>query len=204
MNKHEEFEEWVAKQTNGRNLNTENKRSVYDVLSGNGAKLECKLSGDPSCNNQAKCRNLLGDGRTPKMYDRLIWGIESTLHADVILFDIPYLWVTRFCANRRGRTLNCGLDRVQSWPGSELWAKYRITEDQLTERYGKHAPRYRPSTPEDEEEPVPRRCPFCHDERGEIRRVRGGYQGVCPTCGATGPKRESHDEGLRAWNGKER
>jgi hypothetical protein len=39
--------------------------------------------------------------------------------------------------------------------------------------------------------PRPRRCPFCKQAKGEIRKARGGYQGVCPNCGATGPKRES-------------
>jgi hypothetical protein len=50
--------------------------------------------------------------------------------------------------------------------------------------------------------PKPRRCPFCKKAKGEIRKVRGGYQCVCPNCGATGPKRESQDEALRAWNGR--
>ena len=30
--------------------------------------------------------------------------------------------------------------------------------------------------------------PFCKQVKGEIRKVRGG-QGVCPNCGAMGPKR---------------
>jgi len=51
--------------------------------------------------------------------------------------------------------------------------------------------------------PKPRRCPFCKQSKGEIRKVRGGFQGVCPHCGATGPKRESRDEALMAWNGRE-
>jgi hypothetical protein len=51
--------------------------------------------------------------------------------------------------------------------------------------------------------PKPRRCPFCKDAKGEIRKVRGGFQGVCPNCGASGPKRESQDDALRAWNGRE-
>jgi DNA-binding transcriptional regulator YiaG/rubredoxin len=42
--------------------------------------------------------------------------------------------------------------------------------------------------------PKPRRCPFCKEVKGEVRKVRGGFQGVCPECGATGPKRESYDE----------
>jgi len=49
----------------------------------------------------------------------------------------------------------------------------------------------------------PRSCPFCKEVKGEIRKVRGGYQGVCPNCGATGPKRESYDRALLAWNGKD-
>jgi hypothetical protein len=49
--------------------------------------------------------------------------------------------------------------------------------------------------------PKPRRCPFCKQAKGEIRRVRGSHQGVCPNCAAIGPKRESYDEALRAWNG---
>jgi hypothetical protein len=49
--------------------------------------------------------------------------------------------------------------------------------------------------------PKPRRCPFCKQAKGEVRRVRGGFQGVCPNCGATGPKRESYGEALSAWNG---
>ena len=50
--------------------------------------------------------------------------------------------------------------------------------------------------------PKPRRCPFCKEAKGEIRRVRGEHQGVCPKCGATGPKRENYDGALKAWNGK--
>jgi Restriction alleviation protein Lar len=50
--------------------------------------------------------------------------------------------------------------------------------------------------------PKPRRCPFCKRAKGEIRKARGGFQGVCLNCGATGPRRKSHDEALRAWNGK--
>jgi rubredoxin len=41
--------------------------------------------------------------------------------------------------------------------------------------------------------PKPRSCPFCKQAKGEVRRVRGGYQGVCPNCGATGPKRQNYD-----------
>jgi hypothetical protein len=52
--------------------------------------------------------------------------------------------------------------------------------------------------------PKPRQCPFCKKAKGEIRRSRGGFLGVCPNCGATGPKRESDDEALRAWNRKGR
>jgi hypothetical protein len=51
--------------------------------------------------------------------------------------------------------------------------------------------------------PKPCRCPFCKQVKGEIRRRRGGFLGVCPNCGASGPKRESYDEALAAWNGKE-
>ena len=50
--------------------------------------------------------------------------------------------------------------------------------------------------------PKPRRCPFCKQAKGVIRRGRGGLSGVCPNCLASGPKRESPDEALRAWNGK--
>jgi hypothetical protein len=38
---------------------------------------------------------------------------------------------------------------------------------------------------------------------GEIRKVSGGFQGVCPKCGAMGPKRKRHDEALEAWNDRE-
>jgi hypothetical protein len=48
----------------------------------------------------------------------------------------------------------------------------------------------------------PRRCPFCKQAKGEVRRSRGGFLGVCPNCDARGPMRGSHDEALRAWNGK--
>jgi hypothetical protein len=50
--------------------------------------------------------------------------------------------------------------------------------------------------------PKPRRCPFCKRAKGEIRRAKRMYQGVCPKCGAMGPKREGYDEALKAWNGK--
>ena len=36
--------------------------------------------------------------------------------------------------------------------------------------------------------PRPRRCPFCNQAKGEIRKANRMYQGVCPNCGATGPK----------------
>ena len=49
----------------------------------------------------------------------------------------------------------------------------------------------------------PRPCPFCRKARGEIRKARGGFHGVCPNCGATGPKRKSRDEALSARDGKE-
>ena len=50
--------------------------------------------------------------------------------------------------------------------------------------------------------PKPRRFLFCKQRKGEIRRGRGGFLGVCPNCEARGPKRGSRDEALRAWNGK--
>jgi hypothetical protein len=50
--------------------------------------------------------------------------------------------------------------------------------------------------------PKPRRCPFCKQAKGRIRRARGGFQGMCPNCEANGPRRQSYDEALRAWNGR--
>ena len=50
--------------------------------------------------------------------------------------------------------------------------------------------------------PKLRRCPFCKQAKGEIRRGARTFQGVCPNCGAAGPKRESYDEALRMWNGR--
>jgi transcriptional regulator with XRE-family HTH domain len=49
-----------------------------------------------------------------------------------------------------------------------------------------------------------RLCPFCRKARGKIRKLGAAlFQGACPKCGASGPKRESHQEALRAWNGRE-
>jgi hypothetical protein len=49
-----------------------------------------------------------------------------------------------------------------------------------------------------------RLCPFCRKERGKIRKLgAASFQGVCRRCGASGPKRESHQNALRAWNGRE-
>jgi len=45
-------------------------------------------------------------------------------------------------------------------------------------------------------------CPFCKQAKGDIRRNRGGFLGVCPNCDAKGPRRENWDEALRAWNGR--
>ena len=50
--------------------------------------------------------------------------------------------------------------------------------------------------------PKPRRCPFCKQAKGDIRKSRGVFLGVCPNCDARGPKRGSREEALRAWNGK--
>ena len=51
--------------------------------------------------------------------------------------------------------------------------------------------------------PKSRRSPFCKQAKGDIRRSRGGFLGVCPNCDARGPKRESRDAALGAWNGRE-
>src|SRR5882724_1500182 len=41
-------------------------------------------------------------------------------------------------------------------------------------------------------------CPFCRKARGKIRKLGADlFQGVCPKCGATGPKRGSHQKALR-------
>ena len=49
-----------------------------------------------------------------------------------------------------------------------------------------------------------RLCPFCRKERSKIRKLgAASFQGVCPKCGASGPKREGHQQALRAWNGRE-
>lgn len=136
MNKYEQFEDWIAEKTNGRNLNKRNKRARYDVRSGNGTKLECKLSSEPQFNNQAKCSALLGYGRSPKVYDRLIWGIETTLHGGLVIFDIPYAWVVDFCGSHQWKTLNCGLLNSYSRTGYELWTDFHIAEEQLRILYG--------------------------------------------------------------------
>jgi hypothetical protein len=51
--------------------------------------------------------------------------------------------------------------------------------------------------------PKPRRCPFCKQAKSEIRRKSGAFLGVCPNCEASGPKRESYEEALRAGMGRE-
>jgi hypothetical protein len=49
-----------------------------------------------------------------------------------------------------------------------------------------------------------RLCSFCRKARGKIRSAsKNQFHGVCPKCGASGPKRKSHQEALRAWNGRE-
>src|SRR5258706_7608337 len=49
-----------------------------------------------------------------------------------------------------------------------------------------------------------RLCPFCREARGKIRKLgAASFQGSCPKCGASGPLRESHQDALRAWNGRE-
>jgi hypothetical protein len=49
-----------------------------------------------------------------------------------------------------------------------------------------------------------RLCPFCRKARGKILKLGAtSFQGVCPKCGATGPRRDGHQEALRAWNGRE-
>jgi len=49
-----------------------------------------------------------------------------------------------------------------------------------------------------------RLCPFCRKARGKILKLGAySFQGACPKCGASGPKRGRHQEALRAWNGRE-
>jgi len=44
-----------------------------------------------------------------------------------------------------------------------------------------------------------RLCPFCRKARGKILKLgAASFQGVCSKCGATGPRREGHQEALRA------
>jgi transcriptional regulator with XRE-family HTH domain len=44
-----------------------------------------------------------------------------------------------------------------------------------------------------------RLCPFCRKTRGKILKLgAASFQGVCSKCGATGPRREGHQEALRA------
>src|SRR5260370_22758703 len=50
--------------------------------------------------------------------------------------------------------------------------------------------------------PKPRRCPFCKQAKGDIRKSRGRFLGVCPNCEERGPKRGSYEEALAAWNGE--
>lgn len=51
--------------------------------------------------------------------------------------------------------------------------------------------------------PRPRRCPFCKQAKGEIRKARSGFKASAPSAERRGPRRNSHDEALRAWNGKD-
>jgi transcriptional regulator with XRE-family HTH domain len=47
-------------------------------------------------------------------------------------------------------------------------------------------------------------CPFCRKSRGRIKAAgRNKFHGTCTRCGAIGPARDSHQEALRAWNGRE-
>jgi transcriptional regulator with XRE-family HTH domain len=49
-----------------------------------------------------------------------------------------------------------------------------------------------------------RLCPFCRKARGKVRKLdAASFQGACTKCGASGPKRDNHQEALRAWNGRE-
>jgi hypothetical protein len=50
--------------------------------------------------------------------------------------------------------------------------------------------------------PKPRRCPFCKRAKGEVQKVRGGFQGICRKYGAAGPKQVDRVAALLAWNGK--
>jgi transcriptional regulator with XRE-family HTH domain len=48
-----------------------------------------------------------------------------------------------------------------------------------------------------------RLCPFCRKARGKIRKLRAAsFHGVCPKCGATGSRRQGHQDALRSWNGR--
>jgi hypothetical protein len=139
LSEYQEFEEYVRKVTNGRLAPNKHE---FDVITANGTKIEVKFSITVGT-NQAKCRGLLGDRRIPRKYDQLIWGIVSDLETEYLLFDLPYSWVEHFCAHHAGRTLNVGLDpeTITSRLSYELWTEYRVTEEQLTTRYGHIRPK---------------------------------------------------------------
>src|SRR5262249_48498775 len=102
-----------------------------------------------SINGRWEWTNLLGQGRKPKRYDRLILVGDRPLGAgitspflDTVLyyfFDVPYEWVLDYTLELRSRTLSFAYAGGHSAIGYEFWTKFASNPDQLIMRYGKKA-----------------------------------------------------------------
>jgi len=137
--------------------------------------------------------------------------LKTTLHEFQEYLDLSYESPREFAAR-----IGVAKETIWYWlsgrrqPKAKSLAKLRRFLDQEAQRPA-HGDGIRPTetVPYKITKPIQqvryaRLCPFCRAARGKIRKLgAASFQGTCPKCGATGPKRESHQAGLRAWNGRE-
>lgn len=145
------YEELICNLTGGQRMAAGH---PYDVLSANKTRLEVKGSKlrryGNSVNGRWEWTDLLGKGRTPKQYDRLILVGDTELMCETdfgplideayYYFDVPYQWVLEYTCGHPARTLACAHLKVCSRFGRELWNKFACAEDDLAQRYGQPKP----------------------------------------------------------------
>jgi hypothetical protein len=133
----DEYQRLVCELVNGKLMWD---RCPYDVLSGNGQRLEVKWSQlkthGKSVSPRWRFAHLLGSsGRN--IYDRLVLVCEGLLplHPPYFFFDIPHAWVVDFY-RKYSNYINLAYENGRSWIFHELWENFLCQPEDLARNYG--------------------------------------------------------------------